>query len=161
MILYEWWDITTHHGATEKMARQWVALTSGCDGKREMFCLINWKSRTLRRVVKSTFAGETLACSACVDEMFLISNWMREFVGKGMPVTLQTDCASLFDHIYLQKAVSEKRLLVELSVIKEAIAAGEVTNLKWVPTNSQLADTLTKSGDNYKFLTALSNAILP
>ena len=136
-------------------------LTSGCDGKREMFYLINWKSRTLRRVVKSTFAGDTLACSACVDEMFLISNLMREVVGKGMPFTLRADCASLFDHIYLQKAVSEERLLVELSVIKDAIAAGEGTNLEWVPTNSQLADALTNSHYNYKFLTALSNAILP
>ena len=93
--------------------------------------------------------------------MFLISNLMREIVGKGMPVTIRTDCASLLDHIYLQKPVSEKRLLVELSVMKDAIAADEVMNLERVPTNSQLADALTKSGYNYRFLRTLSNAILP
>ena len=108
-------DSSWGNGENGKTVGGWLwTLTSGCDGKRDTFCLINWKLRTLRRVVKSTFAEETLACSACVNEMFLISNWMREVVGKGMPFTLRTDCALLFDHIYLQKAVSEKRLLVEL-----------------------------------------------
>ena len=65
-----------------------------------------------------------------------------------MPITLTTDCASLFDHIHLQKAVSEKRLLIELAVICDAISKGEVPNLEWVSTDIQLADTLTECGYN-------------
>ena len=80
--------------------------------------------------------------------MFLISNLMHDVTGKRMPVTLRTYCASLFHHIYLQKTVSGKCLLVELSVIKDMIAPANVTNLEWVPTNSQLAEALTKSGYN-------------
>ena len=59
----------------------------------------------LRRVVQSTFAGETLACSACVDDVFLMSNLIREITGATIPVTLRTDCASLYDHIYKKKAL--------------------------------------------------------
>ena len=78
-----------------------------------------------------------------------------------VPVTLRTDCASLFHHVYLQKAVSEKRLLIELAVIRDAITSGEVTNLEWVATQDQLADALTKSGYSSIFYNSLNNAVLP
>ena len=62
-----------------------------------------------------------------------------------MPVTLRTDCGSLWDHIHLKKQVSEKRLLVELSLIIKYLEAGDVQNLEWIDTSTQLADELTKS----------------
>ena len=155
-------DASWGNGEGGKTIGGWIwTLISSCDGKRELFCPINWKSRKLRRVVKSTFAGETLACSACVDDVFVMSNLIREITGATIPVTLRTDCASLYDHIYKKKAVTEKRLMVELAVINDAIRHGKVTNLEWVSTNCQLADALTKAGYNYKFYHAISNAILP
>ena len=138
----------------------WTIASVGED-KKERFCLINWKSRTLRRVVKSTFAGETLACSACLDDLFLTLNVVTEITKMRVSVTLRTDCASLFDHIYLHKAVSEKRLLIELAVIREAITSGEVTNPEWVATQAQLADALTKSWYSSIFSDSLRNAVLP
>ena len=78
-----------------------------------------------------------------------------------VPVTLRTDCASLFNPVHLHKAVSEKRLLIELAVIRDAITSGEVTNLEWVATQDQLADALMKSGYSSIFSNSLNNAILP
>ena len=79
--------------------------------------------------MKSTFAGQTLACSVCLHDLILLSNLLREMVGTRMPVTLRTDCASLFDHIYLQKAVAEKHLLIELAVICDAFKNSDLTIL--------------------------------
>ena len=138
----------------------WTIASVG-EEKKERLCLINWQSRTLRRVVKSTFAGETLACSACLDDLFLTLNVVTELTKMRLPVTLRTECASLFDHLYLQKTVSQKRLLNELAVIPDAITPGEVTNLEWVATQAQLADALTKSGYSSIFYNSLSNAVLP
>ena len=135
MVRYH--DSSWGNGENGKTMGGWLwTLTFECDGKRDPFCLIKWKSRTLRRVVKSTFVAETLACSACVDDMFLMSNLMHDVVGIQMQIALRTDCGSFFDHIYLQKAISEKRLLLELSVIKDVIASGKVTNMERVETNS-------------------------
>ena len=75
--------------------------------------------------MKLTLAAETLACSACLDDLFLLSNLLREMVGTTIPVTFRTDCASLFDHIYLQKAVTEKRLLIEQAVTHDGIQNGK------------------------------------
>ena len=140
-------DSSWGNGEEGKTVGGWLwTIASVGDDKKERFGLINWKSRTLRRVVKSTFAGETLACSACLDDLFLTLNVVTEITKMQVAVTLRTDCASLFDHVYLQMAVSEKRLLIELAVICDAITSGEVSNLEWVATQDQLADALTKSG---------------
>ena len=55
---------------------------------------------------------------------------LLEIVGTTIPTTLRTECASLFDHIYLQKTVTEKGFPTELAVFRYAIANGEVTNLQ-------------------------------
>ena len=155
-------DSSWGNGEEGKTVGGWLwTIASVGEDKKERFCLINWKSRTLRRVVKSTFAGETLACSACLDDLFLTLNVVTEITKMRVPVTLRTDCASLFDHVYLHKAVSEKRLLIELAVIRDAITSGEVTNLEWVATQDQLADALTKSGYSSIFYNSLNNAVLP
>ena len=91
--------------------------------------------------------------------MFLTLNVVTEITKMRIPVTLRTDCASLFNHVYLHKAVSEKRVLIELAVI--AITSGEVTNLEWVATQDQLAHALTKSGYSSIFYNSLNNAVLP
>ena len=72
-----------------------------------------------------------------LDDISLMSNLIREITGATIPVTLRSDRASLYDHIYQKKAVTEKRLMVELAVINDAIRHGEVTNLEWVSTNCQ------------------------
>ena len=70
------------NGEDGKTIGGWMfMLVSTCEGKREMFCPLNWRSKTLRRVVKSTFAGETLACSACLDGIFLMTNLVFEIAG--------------------------------------------------------------------------------
>ena len=38
-------------------------------GGNELFCLVGWSSKRLRRIVRSTFAGETLISSEALDEL--------------------------------------------------------------------------------------------
>ena len=155
-------DSSWGNGEEGKTVGGWLwTIASVGEDKKERFCLINWKRPTLRRVVKSTFAGETLACSACLDDLFFTLNVVTEITKMRVPVTLGTDCASLFDHVYLHKAVSGKRLLIELAVIRGAIPSGEVTNLEWVATEDQFADALTKSGYSSIFYNSLNNAVPP
>jgi hypothetical protein len=41
--------------------------------------------------------------------------------------------------------MSEKRLLVELATVKDAIRNGDLKGVEWVDTRMQLADCLTKA----------------
>ena len=57
------------------------------------------------------------------------------------------DNKSLFDNVYSVKNVSEKRLRIDIAIIKELVSEDRLV-LEWVKTTSQLADALTKKGVN-------------
>ena len=63
-------------------------------------------------------------------------------------VTGIVDNKSLKDAIYSTTAVTEVRLRREIAVIKEMIKSGGVQKIEWVPGQKQLANVLTKKGQN-------------
>ena len=91
----------------------------------------------------------------------LFSCVICEIAGMLILPTLRTDCAPLYDHIYLQKTVSEKRLLIELVVIRDTIKCGQGSNLEWVSTKEHLGDALTKADYKYKFVDTIAKSLLP
>ena len=107
------------------------------------FGIISWRCRTLRRVVKSMLAGETLALSDLLDEMVSVQQTLSMILGWTPRAVARTDCRSLYDYIYRGKNVSEKRLHVELCVIKEIVKEKQC-EIEWCETSDQLADCLTK-----------------
>ena len=110
-----------------------------------------WSSKKIRRVVRSSLAGETLALSDGIDMSIFIATLFTE-IEKGqadaekLPVTCRIDCRSLFDALKSTKETSEKRLRLEISSVKQQIERGFITNIEWVKAESQLADSLTKKG---------------
>ena len=106
--------------------------------------IVAWRCRALRRVVRSTMAGETLALGDCLDEVTIVQDTWRSLTGKEIPTTARTDCKSLFDHVHHGRQVTEKRLLVELEALKEAQKEKKM-RIEWVESQQQLADALTKS----------------
>ena len=101
----------------------WV-LSAKDASQKERFSPLQWRSKTLRRVVKSTFGGGTVSCTAALDNLLHLADSLKAMIRTGQVlVTLRTDCVSLWDHIYLNKQLSGKRLQVELSPIIESLQA--------------------------------------
>ena len=120
-------------------------------GETGKFSLINWNSKKLRRVVRSTLAGETLAMADGIDEAIFISTLYSELTsGKPdtnmLPLVCITDCKSLYEAVKSTKLVTEKRLRIEISGIKELIDSRQVKKFLWSESKKQLADCLTKKG---------------
>ena len=59
------------------------------------------------------------------------------------PSILVTDCKSLYDAIHKEGAAPDKRLAIELAIVKAKAVAGE-TDLRWIDARYQIADCLTK-----------------
>ena len=93
--------------------------------------------------MKSTLAGETLALSGLLDEMISVQQTLHLVLGWTPRAIARTDCRSLYDYIYRGKNVSEKRLHVELCLIKEIVKEKQC-EIEWCETKDQLADCLTK-----------------
>ena len=76
--------------------------TTNPQGRNEQFCPVNWHARRLRRVVRSTFAGETLIASEALDEVIYTAEIWSELGNGTVRTTLRTDSRSLYDHVNLK-----------------------------------------------------------
>ena len=119
-------------------------------GENGNSCPLYWEAKKIRRVVKSTLASETLAAVEAVDMAYYLGKMLSQILynkEKKMTVELYVDNHSLYDNVYSVKNVSEKRLRIDLAILKEMIQNGEV-KVFWVDSKVQLADVLTKMGVN-------------
>ena len=116
-------------------------------------CPIEWKSNRAKRVVRSTLAGETLACADSLESALFLKDMIIELLGytPSMKIISVTDSKSLFDNIMSKKVVNDKRLRVEIRLIQESVDK-QFIELKWIPTKSNLSDPLTKTGASNSLL---------
>ena len=124
---------------------------------------LTWQSRKLRRVVKSTLSAETMALMEGVECSILLRAIFRELIGQTneIPIFGIIDSASLRDSLESSKTVQDKRLKIDICVLRDYLYNKEFSGVKWVPTNQQLADSLTKDGaDASKLLLILRRGYL-
>ena len=119
----------------------------GENGKSNLVC---WQSKRLKRVARSSLTAEAIGMSDALDAAIytaaLYSDMMLGKSDKLLPIEVMTDNRSLIDNISSKKLVTEKRLRIELSAIKEVLSDQTQNRVIWVPTKKQLADVLTKHG---------------
>ena len=109
--------------------------------------LIDWKSHKIRRVVRSTLAAETLAMADAVDAAAFVAATWKELVGPqwNNAAEVITDCRSLFENVNSTKLCNEKRLRIDIAMLKQMQERDEIY-LRWTESEHQLADVLTKKG---------------
>ena len=106
--------------------------------------LLSWKSQKLRRVVRSTLCGETIFCVNAVDAAFLCQKIISELTGENVNIRTYTDNLFLVQNVFSTKVQKDKRLRVDIAYLRSLINDGILHQLKWVPTDEELADCLTK-----------------
>lgn len=138
-----------------------LIILMGEDGRFSPIC---WQSKGIRRVVQSTLTGETLALGDGIDSAVFLTTLYSELnkgdcIRNNLPIVCVTDNHSLFDAVRSTKSVTEKRLRLEISSIKELINSGTIHQIMW-PTKEQLADCLTEKGTSeLALLRALSEGV--
>ena len=112
-------------------------------------CPISWRSTRVRRVARSTLAAESLAFADGIDTASFVTHLAGEFqmIKPGSPIIGITDSRSLYDAANTSTQVSDRRLRVEISAIRDAKEKGEL-EIIWTANDNQLADVLTKKGAN-------------
>ena len=149
------WKIIVHADAAHANICEGTGSTGGCvvflSGENGRCCPLTWKSGKLRRVCRSSAAAEEMNLSDALEEASYLRDTLCLTMGvdkKQIPVIAYTDHEGLKCNIItaLQPKVSDKRLRIEIANIREMIALGEISNVIWCESKSQLADCLTKKG---------------
>ena len=135
-------------------------------GDGGQFSPICWNSKKVRRVVRSTLAGETLAMAEGIDVGVYLAAMYTELNSgvpkpESLPLICITDNRSLCDAVSSNKGVTEKRLRLEISNIKDMMSTGQVREIRWSESAKQLADCLTKKGASpYYLMKVLENGFI-
>ena len=149
--------------ASTRVASQYGVLILASDGEKinsgGKCNILDWKSSTAKRVCRSTFAAESIACCEGLEQgQYVRSVFMTLLRGplqkveqlEGQHLRCFTDCRSLFDHLHrvgVPRTPTDKRLAIDLAAIRQILHRERIGNrlpLQWVPTEYQLADVLTK-----------------
>ena len=110
-------------------------------------CPIYWQSKRIRRVVKSTLSAEALALLDCLETAVYLAKILQEISGCGnFEIRAFVDNKSLVDNLSSGGNVEDKRLRIDIAVLRGMLESGEIAEVAWVDASGQLADCLTKKG---------------
>ena len=116
---------------------------------------IVWASKKSKRVARSTLTAETLAAVEAVEAAVMCRKVLEDVLNKALPpIKLMVDNKSLYDTSNTTNVLADKRLMVDMSALRQMVTEKEVT-IRWIPAEKQLADVLTKSGANKAKLTGV------
>ena len=141
------------------------------------FALISYKSHSLKRVVSSTLAAETLSMSEALAEvewirglfeelcnpLFSISEWNSRSRYRGLLVASRSqeqsselkqvlsicDAKSLYDHLSSETSgtAADRRTAIEMQIIRASLDAQD-GEIRWVDHTGMYVDALTKKNGN-------------
>jgi hypothetical protein len=142
-------------------------------GKPMQLTILDWASRKLQRMCRSSLSAEAQSAAIAVDEL----EWLKVFnaalvnplvdiqddetMKKTGESALVTDAKSLFDASKSMSSglkLSEKRTAIEVAIVKQRLRAMDGT-WRWVNSHQQLADGLTKTAAKEKFHEVLQRGV--
>ena len=63
---------------------------------------------------------------------------------KDISINMITDSHQLYDTIFSAKTLKDKRLMVDICLMRNMFSSKEISDITWVDSQSRLADCLTK-----------------
>ena len=119
---------------------------------------ICWASKKSKRVARSTLTAETLAAIEAVDSALVLKRNIEEILKIELPsIYLMVDNKSLYDAVRTSNTLSETRLMIDMSALRQMTERKEV-EVKWIATKDQLANVFTKDGADKQKLISVINA---
>ena len=123
-----------------------------------------WRSSKIDRMCRSPGAAEARAAVDTEDNLYLLRYSWAEFCGyepdvwhpdehvRMVPGILVTDSRNVFDRVdkpYLSPKGAQKKVDIELFALKESQRRTDLI-VRWVNSDAQLANTLTKKGEEHQ-----------
>lgn len=110
--------------------------------------LLQWSSTKCKRVTRSVLASELYAMINAFDAACVLKYTIDLITKQSVPLILCTDSLSLFECLVKLGTTKEKRLMIDVSSIREAYELREIAEIVWIKGPSNPADSMTKSNSN-------------
>lgn len=121
---------------------------------------IQFKSYKAKRVTRSAMASEVIAFSDMSDYAITLAMELNSLLNKNIPVHLLTDSKCLFDVIAKNSKTSEKRTMLDIASVREAVREKVISDIGFVRSSRNIADGLTKNMSQKQLFTVLRSGFL-
>ena len=140
--------------------------------EEDFYHILDWKSQKLPRVARSSLAAEAQAAACAADSTEFVCRYFEHLKKPNLTLaellkekstlrpTLVTDAKALYDSYHresLVSSVTDRRISLEIRVVKEQLQSLS-GNLRWVSSERQLADGLTKESTRQSLSDRLRHA---
>lgn len=106
---------------------------------------VHYGSTKSKRITRSVLAAELFAMVQGFDVCSTIRIAINEMFDRSVPLNIYTDSRSLFDCQTNINRTTEKRLLIDLCMLRESYERREISEVFWIPTHQNPADAFTKT----------------
>lgn len=106
--------------------------------------ILHYSSSKSKRVARSVLGSEMYAFADGFDYAFCVKKDLEKILARPIRLEMLTDSKCLFDVITRSSTFREKRLLIDIAVVKEAYNKHEISRVGHVFSNHNPADALTK-----------------
>jgi hypothetical protein len=117
--------------------------------------LLHWFSKKCSRVTSSILAAEVIACVTVYDIANSLEEVLQKILARRVDMYLFADYYSLFSTTTKYQSLCEKRLLIDIAVLRQAHRHHEVDNVGFTRSSHNLADCLSKDVQNSALLDML------
>ena len=110
---------------------------------------VAWKSKLIRRVIKITLAAETLVMVDLAEACIFYRKILLEILqlkdnSDSIKIFCKTDNSCLYDLVHSSTQNLDKRLRIEMAILREMIKRKDITETSCIPTDVQIENSLTK-----------------
>jgi len=108
--------------------------------------ILHWSSTKCKRVTRSVLAAELFAMAQGFDMGSVIAKTIKTILDdSSIPLVICTDSRSLYDCLTKLGTTHEKRLMIDIMVLRQAYENRDIAEVRWIDGKDNPADALTKS----------------
>jgi hypothetical protein len=98
-----------------------------------------------KRVCRSVIAAELYACAHAYDIGIAVKHSLDRILGRSVDIVQFTDSLTLFDCLVTCCGTSERRLQIDIAVLRQALTSKELSNVACIRTMFNPSDGLTRA----------------
>lgn len=106
--------------------------------------IVHYSSVKAKRVTCSVSAAELFALAHAFDSTVILHEAINGMLGREIALKMYNDSKLLYDAVVGINSRTEKRLLIDLTILCEAYKFLEIAEIVWVPLPENAVDAMTK-----------------
>ncbi|EED20884.1 hypothetical protein TSTA_081170 [Talaromyces stipitatus ATCC 10500] len=109
--------------------------------------IVHWSSTKCKRITRSVLASEMYGMANGFNAAAAIKLTLTQLLHltEPLPLVLCTNSKSLYECLVKLGTTWEKHLMIDLICLRQSYKRQEITEVRWINGNSNLADAMTKS----------------